>query len=40
MCQVFRAQLSLGVNKFDNVVTEAIQGTNTILFKGFCSAVF
>ena len=28
------------VNKFDNVVAEAIQGTKTILFKGFCSAVF
>jgi len=28
------------VNKFDNVLAEAIQGTNTILFKGFCSAVF
>lgn len=28
------------VNKFDNVLAEAIQGTNTILFKGFCSGVF
>jgi hypothetical protein len=28
------------VNKFDNVLAEAIQGPNTILFKGFCSAVF
>ena len=28
------------VNKFDNVLAEAIQGTNDILFKGFCSAVF
>ena len=28
------------VNKFDNVLAEAIQGTNIILFKGFCSAVF
>jgi probable HAF family extracellular repeat protein len=29
------------VNKFDNVLGEAIvQGTNTVLFKGFCSAVF
>jgi probable HAF family extracellular repeat protein len=27
------------VNKFDNVLAQAIQGT-TILFKGFCSAVF
>ncbi len=29
-----------GVNKFDNVIAEAIQGTKTTLFKGFCSAVF
>jgi uncharacterized membrane protein len=28
------------VNKFDNVIAEAIQGTKTLLFKGFCSAVF
>jgi uncharacterized membrane protein len=28
------------VNKFDNVLAEAIQGPNTILLKGFCSAVF
>ncbi|HET9183657.1 MAG TPA: hypothetical protein VFP59_16105 [Candidatus Angelobacter sp.] len=28
------------VNKFDNVLAEAIQGPTTILFKGFCSAVF
>ncbi len=28
------------VNKFDNVLAEAIQGTKIILFKGFCSAVF
>jgi len=28
------------VNKFDNVLAEGIQGSQTILFKGFCSAVF
>lgn len=28
------------VNKFDNVLARAVQGANTILFKGFCSAVF
>jgi len=28
------------VNKFDNVLAEAIQGPNTILLKGFCRAVF
>ena len=28
------------VNKFDNVLVQAVQGTNAIVFKGFCSAVF
>ena len=28
------------VNKFDNVLAEGIEGPSTILFKGFCSAVF
>ena len=28
------------VNKFDNVLAEAIEGSKIVPFKGFCSAVF